>query len=229
MQVIAGYGIPNAKHQGFSHSPLVWASLPEENKLFLKYLCFLLHHMSLDSQAVISVLYAKPEALRTNSSSRPDRHSLNQKANSCSAPTIIFRSSRFLKCFLDLFPAFMADQLNHLIIGHSGGELPKSSPSELLLRAPVSQRDFIAEQTTRTYYSNEKCSRQERLANYEECPRPPAVVDFFSSIDSLLGAAKRTLPPQTFYSGVDKMCKKYKQDMASGIAYMSLSTTMTLP
>ena len=89
--------------------------------------------------------------------------------------------------------------------------------------------DFVAEQTIRTYYSNEKGSRQERLANYEEGPRPPAVVDFFSSIDSLLGAAKRTLPPQTFYSGVDKMCKKYKQDMASGIAYMSLSTAITLP
>jgi hypothetical protein len=130
MQIIAGYGIPNAKHHGFSHSPLIWASLPEEPMMSLKYLCYLLYHMGLDSQGVVSILYAKPEALRTNSSSRPDRHALNQKANSNSAPTIIFHSPKYLN-FLDKFPGYVELHLPRVIIGHSGGYCPLNLPAAI--------------------------------------------------------------------------------------------------
>lgn len=40
MQIIGGYG-----HHEFSHSLLVWASLPEEPTMSLKSLCYLLFHM----------------------------------------------------------------------------------------------------------------------------------------------------------------------------------------
>ncbi len=228
MQVIAGYGIPNAKHQGFSHSPLVWASLPEAT-MSLKYLCYLLHHMGMDSQAVVAILYAKPEALRTTSSSRPDRHSLNQKANSTSAPTIIFHSPKFLKTFLDQFPDYVELILPRVIIGHSGGDLPRGQKVELLFKASVTQEEFMDQQQTRKYFSNEKGTRQDLLEHYEEASRPIPPPDYFASIDALLAAAKRSLPSSAFLSGVDRLSKKYRPDMTSGIAFMSLTTVISQP
>jgi hypothetical protein len=229
MQIIAGYGIPNAKHHGFSHSPLIWASLPEEPTMSLKYLCYLLYQMGLDSQGVVSILYAKPQALRTNSSSRPDRHALNQKANSSSAPTIIFHSPKYLKIFLDQFPGYVELTLPHVIIGHSGGDFPRGPTPELLFKATFTQEEFMAEQQTRKYFSHKKGTRQERLEHYEEGPRPALEPDYFGSIDALLMAANRALPRQTFTKGMEKLCKKHGPDVANEIATMSLTTVVSQP
>ncbi len=221
-QVIAGYGIPNAKHQGFSHSPLVWASLPED-LMSLKYLCYVLHQMGMDFQAVVAILYAKPEALRTT---RPldltGTHSLNQKANSNSAPTIIFHSSKFLKSFLDQFSDFVEMILPRVIIGHSGDDLARGPMTELLFKASVTQEEFLEQQQTRKYLSNKKGTRQELLEHYEEASRPPPQPDYFAFIDALL-----LLPPSACFSGVDRLSKKYRPDMASGIAFMSLTTVIS--
>jgi hypothetical protein len=73
MQVIGGYGIPNATLPGFSHPPLIWANLPSSLYIPLRYLSHLLSMMGCAEDGTVSILYAKAESLRTQSKSRRDR------------------------------------------------------------------------------------------------------------------------------------------------------------
>jgi hypothetical protein len=110
MQVIGGYGISAASHQGFIHAPLTWANLPTMPKVPFRYLADIVTKMGCDmEEGIVSVLYAKAENIRTNSKVRLDRHSLNHKANSLVCPTIIFKNQHSLKYFLDHFAHFVRD------------------------------------------------------------------------------------------------------------------------
>jgi hypothetical protein len=119
MQVIGGYGISSAPLPGFSHPSLCWANLPITQNVPLRYFIAMMDNMRCASEGTLSVLYAKAELIRTKAK-RKDRHSLNQKANSLTAPTFIFQSPQFLKYFLDHFSTFMHACLPPFVVGHSG-------------------------------------------------------------------------------------------------------------
>ncbi len=60
------YSISAASHQGFTHSPRVWANLPIMPIIPLRYLADIVTKKGCDPDGVISILYAKAEIIRTN-------------------------------------------------------------------------------------------------------------------------------------------------------------------
>jgi hypothetical protein len=125
LQVLGGYGITNASLPGFSHPPLSWANLPITQDVPLRYLADVATRLG--CEGLVSILYAKADPIRA-SRNRYDRHSMNQKANTLSSPTFIFRSPRHLKYFLDHFPQFIHDYLPTFMVGHSAVALPGRIP-----------------------------------------------------------------------------------------------------
>jgi hypothetical protein len=150
LEVLGGYGITNAPLPGFSHPPLSWANLPITQDIPLRYLADITTRMG--CEGLVSVLYAKADPIRA-SRNKHDRHSMNQKANTLSSLTFIFRSPRHLKYFLDHFRQYMDGYLPSFIVGHADVALPAGPTQSRFLEAPVNLKTFSAGRTFSLYLS----------------------------------------------------------------------------
>lgn len=143
-QVLGGYGITNASLPGFLHPPLSWANLPITQDIPMRYLAEIESWMGCDG--LVSILYAKVDPIRL-SRNRHDRYSMNQKANTLSAPTFIFRSPRHLKYFLDNFRHYMDGHLPTFMVRHSEVAPPVGTTKSQYKAEPVPLKTFLAGRT----------------------------------------------------------------------------------
>jgi hypothetical protein len=175
--------------------------------------------MGCEPEGTISVLYAKAESVRTNSKSRRDRHTLNQKAYSAASPTIIFKGPRYLKYFLDHFSAYMHDYLPPIVVGYSGDPLPQGPTSPSYRGTPSHMKDFLKDQSFRRYLSNLPDGKHLSL---EEVATPStAIPDYFATVESVLTTAQAHLAPDQFALGIDKLFSRFKPSKE-----VEVSTTM---
>jgi len=217
MQVIGGYGIQRAALRGFSHPSSIWANLPMNNDLPLRYLAHLLVKMGCDPKGTVSILYAKAETLRTNAKSKQDRHSLNQKAHSLAAPTIIFASPQYLKYFLDHFQTFVSRVLPNCVVGHSSDPLPRGPTQESFEEDPLTLSAFGSDRSFERYLSNIHKDKHTDLVLLKE-DSPANRVDHFAAIDRLLARAKGELPDEEFDTGMQKLGRKYLKDTMDSVS-----------
>ncbi len=222
MQVIGGYGISAASHQGFVFSPLTWANLPTMPKVPLRYIADIVTKMGCDMEGIVSILYAKAENIRTNSKVRQDRHSLNHKANSLVCPTIIFKSPSFLKYFLDHFAHFVRDLFPSQLIGHSHGTLSPEASLTSYKDAPRTVEAFLRGKSLARYLSNRKKGNHDSLNETkaileEEC-------DYFQAVTNLLLIAQQSIKPPQFKRSLLLMVQQFAIEDESDIS----STTMNL-
>jgi hypothetical protein len=212
-QVLGGYGITNAPLPGFAHPPLSWANLPVTQGVPLRYLAEIVTRMG--CEGLVSILYAKADPIRV-SRHRHDRHSMNQKANTLSAPTFIFRSPRHLKYFLDHFQQFMDGHLPTFMVGHAEVALPVGPTKSQFQGEPVPLKTYLAGRTFSLYLSNDPGDRHREL----QPPKPldaPSKFDHFEAISGLLASARRDLPPDQFNAGLKKLAERYwpSEDLTS--------------
>jgi hypothetical protein len=196
MQVIGGYGISAASHQGFTHPPLAWANLPTMPDVPLRYLADILTTMGCEIEGIVSILYAKADTIRTNVKIRQDRNSLNHKANSQVCPTIIFKSPSYLKYFLDHFAFFVNGIFPQQLIGHSSGTFAREKTLALYKGTPRTLEDFLRGKTVKRYLSNCKNGRHATLNVPVELP--DQLTDYFQAASNLLLLAKDTMDESAF-------------------------------
>jgi hypothetical protein len=204
IQVLGGYGIPNAPLPGFSHPPLSWANLPLTQDVPLRYLAEITKWMG--CEGLVSVLYAKADPIRA-SKQRIDRHSMNQKANALPAPTFIFKSPRHLKYFMDHFPQFMHTYLPPFIVGHAEVPLPVGPTPARFHAGPQQLKPFLTGRTYSLYLSNAPADRHKDLA-------PPKSVetakfDHFEVVSEILVSARKELPPDVYLAGLKKLATQH--------------------
>jgi hypothetical protein len=207
MQVIGGYGISAASHQGFVHPPLTWANLPTMPKVPLRYVADLVTKMGCDMEGIISILYAKAENIRSNSKIRQDRHSMNHKANSPVCPTIIFKSPSSLKYFLDHFAHFVRDLFPNQLIGHSHGILAPDRTLTLYQDAPRTVEAFLHGKSLSRYISNRKKGHHDSLNETKDTLELEC--DYFQGVTNLLLLAQKSLDPPIFKRSLLLMVQQF--------------------
>jgi hypothetical protein len=210
-QVIGGYGISGASHHGFMHPALIWANLPRISNVPLRYLVYILELMGCEKEGIVSVLQAKAATVRPGAKSRSDRFSMQHKAHSPSAPTIIFSAVSHLKYFLDHAARFLIDEFPTLMIGHSGNELPKGGTEERYTTRPLSVKAFMEAKTFKRYLSNEVSDRFKELVLLSDTAAAP-VRDYFKVIDTLLRTAQQVMQPDDFAVGIQLLYRRYGTD-----------------
>jgi hypothetical protein len=212
-QVLGGYGISGAALPGFSHPPLSWANLPVSKNIPLRFLSDMMDRMGCDPQGTVSILYAKAESLRT-SKNRQDRQSLNQKAHSTVAPTVIFRSPTHLKYFLDHVTTFLQGKIPPFLLGHSE-EVPKGTTTAAYSDTGITIATFMKDKTFTRYQSNVMGDGCKTLLQPPSA-HPPTKLVHFASIRRLLDSAKTELPPEQFQEELTQLVKEYLPDSLAG-------------
>ncbi len=226
MQVIGGYGISAASHQGFIHPPLTWANLPTMPHVSLRYMADIVSRMGCDVEGIVSILYAKAENIRSNSKVRQDRHTLNHKANSQVCPTIIFKSQSSLKYFLDHFAHFVREIFPSQLIGHCHGVLSPEKTLVLYTHEPRSIESFLRGKSLQRYLSNRKKGHHDTLNATKvtmdtEC-------DYFQSVTNLLLIAQRSMDPPTFKKSFLLMVHQFVAMDDSEMSATAMLDTVTL-
>lgn len=134
---------------------------------------------------------------------------MNQKANTLSAPTFIFRSPRHLQYFLDHFRQYMDGYLPTFVVGHAEVALPAESTKSQYKWEPVPFKTFLAGRTFSLYLSNAPDDRHKELLPPKP-PDAPTKFDHFEAISGLLASARRNLSSdQQFNAGLKKLAERY--------------------
>jgi hypothetical protein len=158
---------------------------------------------------------------------------MHQKAHTPASPTVIFRSPRYLKYFLDHFPHFMNGHLPVIVLGHAEVPLPNSPTPANYKGAPVSLNTFMMDRTFSYYLSNVLNSRHSQLL----VPKSEAVeptFDHFAAVTKILVSGQRELPHESFRNGLIQLAKQFwPQDEVSAtleaIQRMQVSTRSVTP
>jgi hypothetical protein len=190
------------------HPTLIWANLPRLSFIPLRYIIYIMDQMGCDKDGIISVLQAKAAIVRPGTKSRSDRFAMQHKANSPSAPTIIFSAVSHLKYFLDHAARFLVDEFPSLMIGHSGNELPTGGTMERFTARPLTVKAFMQDKTFKRYPSNQTNERFAELVLPLDATTAPAK-DYFRLIDTMLRTAQYNMSTEDFTAGLQNVYRRY--------------------